>query len=218
MKKGFDVVNIHGTASALIAVPVIGENGNWYIGNDDTGVSAQGKDGIAPHVGENGNWFIGDVDTGVTAQGPRGEAGVPGPKGDIGPAGPQGAQGPKGDKGDTGAGFAMDTLFTGAINMNQTADLSKSITDYRILYVEYRAYCTDAGCGWIKGCFTLLTPQPSSTLCEYGGVLLSERATSPTESAQLFFHFPTTNQIRVDVSYLQINISDIRISKIYGVK
>lgn len=42
MQKGFDVVNIHGSASAIIAVPTIGENGNWYIGNNDTGVSAQG--------------------------------------------------------------------------------------------------------------------------------------------------------------------------------
>lgn len=88
MQKGFDAVNLHGTVSEVIAVPVISENGNWYMGNDDTGVSAQGLDGTPPHVGENGNWFIGDVDTGIAAQGPRGEAGEPGTKGDMGPAGP----------------------------------------------------------------------------------------------------------------------------------
>lgn len=29
----------------------------------------KGKDGITPHIGENGNWFIGDKDTGVSASG-----------------------------------------------------------------------------------------------------------------------------------------------------
>lgn len=114
MQRGFSTVNLHGTASGVIAVPVIGDNGNWWIGNDDTGVKAQGKDGPSPYIGENGNWFVGIVDTGVKAQGPAGD---PGPKGDqglqgkpgiIGPQGPQGIQGPAGEcgpvgpKGDTG--------------------------------------------------------------------------------------------------------------------
>ena len=46
--------------------PHIGENGNWFIGETDTGVRAEG---ITPHIGENGNWFLGDTDTGVKAQG-----------------------------------------------------------------------------------------------------------------------------------------------------
>lgn len=29
--------------------------------------SLKGQNGISPHVGENGNWFIGDIDTGVAA-------------------------------------------------------------------------------------------------------------------------------------------------------
>ncbi len=45
--------------------PHIGENGNWWIGNTDTGVKAEGK---APHIGENGNWWIGNTDTGVKAE------------------------------------------------------------------------------------------------------------------------------------------------------
>src|SRR5690606_5634641 len=61
--------------------PHIGENRNWWIGTTDTGVRAEGRDGITPHIGENGNWWIGIVDTGVPAQGPRGN---PGPKGDKG--------------------------------------------------------------------------------------------------------------------------------------
>ena len=26
-----------------------------------------GKDGVTPHIGDNGNWFIGDTDTGIKA-------------------------------------------------------------------------------------------------------------------------------------------------------
>lgn len=32
-----------------------------------------GKDGITPHIGENGNWWIGDADTGIHAQGEPGD-------------------------------------------------------------------------------------------------------------------------------------------------
>ena len=37
------------------------------------GGSGSGSDGITPHIGENGNWFIGDTDTGVRAEGKDGK-------------------------------------------------------------------------------------------------------------------------------------------------
>lgn len=49
--------------------PTIGTNGNWYIGDTDTGVKAAGTDGTTPHIGTNGNWYIGSADTGVKAAG-----------------------------------------------------------------------------------------------------------------------------------------------------
>ena len=52
--------------------PHIGENGNWWLGDDDTGIAATGDDGITPHIGGNGNWYIGDTDTGVKATGEDG--------------------------------------------------------------------------------------------------------------------------------------------------
>lgn len=83
-----------------------------------------GTDGVTPHIDEtSGNWFIGEEDTGVHAQGPvgpqgvqgiqgkqgiqgvqgeKGEKGDPGEKGDIGPTGPQGAPGVQGEKGEPG--------------------------------------------------------------------------------------------------------------------
>ena len=76
----------------------IGSNGNWYINGLDTGVKAQGeqgvqgetgpqgqpgKDGVDGHtplitIGENGNWFVDGIDTGVKAQGSVGESGKDG--------------------------------------------------------------------------------------------------------------------------------------------
>ena len=82
--------------------------------NTPVASGVDGKDGITPHIGENNHWYIGADDTGVSAtgpQGPKGDTGLQGEKGDqgeIGPegpkgdVGPQGEQGPKGDKGDTG--------------------------------------------------------------------------------------------------------------------
>ena len=73
--------------------PYIGSNGNWYIGEEDTGVTAagtngdngeDGKDGLTPHIGENGNWFIGEKDTGVKAVGTDGKNGEDGADGKDG--------------------------------------------------------------------------------------------------------------------------------------
>lgn len=72
----------------------------------------QGKDGITPTIGENGNWFLGETDTGkpsrgaTGAKGDKGETGATGPagpKGDPGAKGDIGPQGPQGPKGETGA-------------------------------------------------------------------------------------------------------------------
>ena len=79
--------------------PYIGENGNWFVNNKDTGVpatgpagqnGADGKDGAdgvngqdgangnSPTIGENGNWWLGNTDTGIPATGAAGENGTNG--------------------------------------------------------------------------------------------------------------------------------------------
>lgn len=68
------IVGIQGGADGI--TPHIGENGNWYIGYEDTGVKAAGSDGATPHIGENGNWYVGEIDTGVHAQGEKGDDGL----------------------------------------------------------------------------------------------------------------------------------------------
>lgn len=52
-----------------------------------------GENGITPTIGSNGNWYLGDTDTGKPsrgATGSKGDTGAQGPKGDVGPQGPQG--------------------------------------------------------------------------------------------------------------------------------
>ena len=61
-----------------------------------------GKDGNTPSIGENGNWWIGETDTGVKAAGIDGTDGVDGEKGDKGDKGDPGEKGDKGDNGDKG--------------------------------------------------------------------------------------------------------------------
>ena len=53
--------------------PFIGQNGNWWIGTQDTSVKAEGK---TPYIGVNGNWYIGTLDTGARAAGRDGESSV----------------------------------------------------------------------------------------------------------------------------------------------
>ena len=55
--------------------PHIGDNGNWFIGETDTGMPSRGEDGITPHIGDNGNWFIGETDTGMPSRGAAGQDG-----------------------------------------------------------------------------------------------------------------------------------------------
>ena len=58
---------------------VLVDNGNWWVGNTDLGVKAQGnpgtngqngqpgrdgQNGETPRIGDNGNWWIGNQDTG----------------------------------------------------------------------------------------------------------------------------------------------------------
>ena len=55
-----------------------------------------GEDGITPHIGDNGNWYLGDEDTGKPSRGEQGPQGIQGEKGDKGDTGDTGPQGPAG--------------------------------------------------------------------------------------------------------------------------
>lgn len=95
----------------------------------------------APNIGENGNWWIGDEDSRISAQGPAGEPGVEGMAGIQGEPGPQGVPGPQGiqgpvgasvsqgPKGDMGNSYTIDTLFSSIAGTDKTTyNLTKPIT------------------------------------------------------------------------------------------
>ena len=63
-----------------------------------------GKDGTVVTMGDNGNWFIDGQDTGVSYKGEKGDKGDQGEQGPAGPQGPQGEQGPAGPAGEAGTG------------------------------------------------------------------------------------------------------------------
>ena len=81
-KSGWGLpLSLKGAPGANGQTPRIGENGNWYVGDTDLGVKAQGAqgepgtpgtNGQTPRIGENGNWYVGDIDLGVKAKGADG--------------------------------------------------------------------------------------------------------------------------------------------------
>ena len=61
-----------------------------------------GADGATPHIGANGNWFIGESDTGNPSRGEKGDTGEQGPQGIQGEKGATGADGKNGSDGQDG--------------------------------------------------------------------------------------------------------------------
>ena len=129
-----------GTDGADGVTPHIGGNGNWFIGDTDTGVAATGLDGAKwfvqdnePQTGVNtGDYWLdtgtGDVymavvsvgtpvnwkPTDANLTGPTGATGATGPQGPKGDTGATGPQGPKGADGITPTIGANGNWYLGA--------------------------------------------------------------------------------------------------------
>ena len=71
-ENGFDGTEAEWLASLKGATGAAGANGK------------DGENGKTPYVGENGNWYIGADDTGKPSRGAKGEPGAKGDKGDTG--------------------------------------------------------------------------------------------------------------------------------------
>ena len=96
----------------------------------------KGENGLIPYIGENGNWWLGDVDTGVQAsvKGDTGESGADGKdgvKGDTGTAGTNGKDGAKGDTGTSGTDGknGADGIGIAQIKINKNGELLISLTN-----------------------------------------------------------------------------------------
>ena len=114
--------------------PYVGDNGNWYIGADDTGKPSRGakgepgQDGVTPtfsiesvETGEPGT----DADVTMTGDAPNHGLKFVIPRGDKGDTGDTGSPGAKGDKGDTGAtpNLSIGTVTTLEAGQNATASM-----------------------------------------------------------------------------------------------
>ena len=72
----------------------------------------KGSDGLTPFIGENGNWWIGENDTGVCATGRDGRDGIDGKDGAAGTPGENGAPGNNGNDGAPGRHVTSFTINT----------------------------------------------------------------------------------------------------------
>lgn len=196
-----DMENQDGTA-----IPTIGENGNWYIGEEDTGIKALGEDGRSAYQTAVDNGF-----TGTELEWLESLKGNPGSKGDKGDKGDTGNQGPIGS-------FAkMDLLFEGTANtIGNVYSLQKSITNYKILIVEFGAYVT-ASKAWSRNHIIIADPKPSTILFEHGGIHSLQEGNSTARSLSLYYHFTAETSFRIDQKTTYEGCEDMRISKIYGI-
>lgn len=109
--------------------PHVGENGNWYIEDTDTGQKAAGKDGATPEIGQDGNWYINGQDTGKPSRGEKGDKGEPGKDGVPGEQGPPGKEGAPGAKGEPGEN-ATDEQVQNAVNIYmQNVDFDAKLSE-----------------------------------------------------------------------------------------
>ena len=98
-----------------------------------------GTDGITPHIGDNGNWFVGSDDTGKPSRGAKGEPGSPGAPGADGKTAYQYAQdgGYTGTETEFAEKLATDIpsalpnpnalTFTGAVNATYDGSTAVSV-------------------------------------------------------------------------------------------
>jgi hypothetical protein len=76
------------------------------------GTGQDGKDGITPTIGANGNWYLGDEDTGKPSRGATGPQGATGPAGPDGAPGKDGAPGADGTTFTPSVSAAGDLSWT----------------------------------------------------------------------------------------------------------
>ena len=117
--------------------PYVGDNGNWFVGSDDTGKPSRGAKGDKGEKGEKGAQGI-QGEQGIQGvqgeKGDKGDKGSPGAKGDKGEPGAKGDKGDpgaKGDKGDPGAtpNLTIGTVTTLEAGQNATASITGESPD-----------------------------------------------------------------------------------------
>lgn len=105
--------------------PYVGDNGNWFVGSDDTGKPSRGEKGEKGEKGDKGDTGAQGIQGEQGIQGVQGEKGDKGDKGSPGAKGDKGEPGAKGDKGDPGAtpNLSIGTVTTLEAGQNATASM-----------------------------------------------------------------------------------------------
>ena len=85
-----DPVNIKGPKGDTGATGEQGETGATGAAGPQGVPGQDGTDGVTPTIGENGNWYLGETDTGKPSRGEKGEQGAQGLPGPTGPGVPTG--------------------------------------------------------------------------------------------------------------------------------
>lgn len=99
--------------SDIDATPYIGPNGNWWVGETDTGTPARGDQGPKGDQGIQG------------IQGPAGADGIDGVDGVDGVDGEQGPKGDKGDKGEDGRSVTITGVVATVDDLPQEGSMSE---------------------------------------------------------------------------------------------
>ena len=93
-----------------------GTNGTDGAPGEDGADGAPGKDGITPTIGENGNWYLGTEDTGKPSRGATGPQGADGKDGTNGTDGAPGEDGADGAPGKDGTTFTPSVSAAGDLS------------------------------------------------------------------------------------------------------
>ena len=138
-----------GPAGADGVTPTIGTNGNWYLGETDTGKPSHGEKGEQGDKGDTGP----QGPTGPRGEtgpqgptGPQGETGLQGPTGPQGETGPQGPTGPQGDPGPNTVTTETSTPLTGLLKGNG-ANVETAVPGTDYLAESDFFICTVTGSG-----------------------------------------------------------------------
>lgn len=112
-----------------------------YLKANPPQAGADGKDGITPTIGENGNWYLGDTDTGKPSRGTTGVPGKDGAKGKDGADGKSAYQyaqdgGYTGTEADFSAKLAQEIL-TGTTDDLTPAQVYEAVSSGRPVKVQY---------------------------------------------------------------------------------
>jgi hypothetical protein len=114
---------------------------NNCCGNNDN----NGNGYEIPTIGDNGNWFIGGEDSNVSAKGEKGDPGPAGPQGATGEAGPAGPQGAQGERGPAGESCTCDILTMPISKTINITDLQNEINALPKLIMADVTFTVNAG-------------------------------------------------------------------------